>query len=74
MTIYLFYQRDDDGTHVVARLEDGVFSGPDAEIIESLLRERGYPKNGEDPERLIHGSRLWAARVREDETGKGDIK
>ena len=60
MTDYVFYKRDDEGTHEVASLVAGKISGPDAEKIHELLRSLGW-KAGGDPTLLLHGSRLWAA-------------
>lgn len=57
---YIFYERDDKGIHIIARLRDNQFTGDKAKDVEEFLIELGYPKKG-TPDRLLHGSRMWAA-------------
>jgi hypothetical protein len=60
MTYFIFYERTDAGVVEVARLEGGLLSGSKADRIMDLLTQGGFP--GVAPDRILHGSRLWAER------------
>ncbi|MEO8356480.1 MAG: hypothetical protein ABI621_11230 [Chloroflexota bacterium] len=69
MTVYyLFYERDDEGTWLVARLDGMTFSGEKAASTERFLRAEGWPEI--EPDRILHGSRVWAARMDEQSEGE----
>lgn len=55
----VFRMRDDE-TVEVARVEGEKVTGPQAEQIEKLLRQNGWPKL--PPHFVLHGSYLWAER------------
>lgn len=59
---FLFYERIDEGTRIVAKLVDKVFTGTQAERIEKFLRSEGWPDKS--PVRILTGSRLWAVEVK----------
>jgi hypothetical protein len=61
MATFLFYERIDEGTRIVAKLEGEKFTGVQAAEIEKLLREEGWPDRS--PVRILTGSRLWAVEV-----------
>ena len=63
---YVFYERNDEGTFIVARLIDGEFSGEQADSVKTFLDQHGWPDK--EPDEILHGSRLWAAKVEEEET------
>ncbi len=58
---YLIFERVDEGTKVIAKLDGETFSGEQAESIEKLLRQKGWPDI--PPDQILHGSRCWAALV-----------
>lgn len=58
--IYLVFERDDTGTSIIAKIVGEQFSGEQAELIEQLLRSKGFP--AKRPDAILHGSRCWATR------------
>lgn len=59
MTQYQVWERTDDDCAVIAEIDGEKVTGPEAEMIEKLLRELGWPEKS--PDHVLHGSRLWAA-------------
>jgi hypothetical protein len=61
VTKFVVYERTDEGIAIVAEIDGESVTGPQAEDIEKLLRELGWP--AKDADLALHGSRLWAANA-----------
>lgn len=63
---YQVIHRKDSGDEVVALIQNGEITGPEAEMIRDLLVEEGWPGNGKSPTVILWGSYLFAVQVPAD--------
>ena len=62
MPIYNVFEWQEGKTVIVATIQGTGITGPEANTVEKLLEEYGWPKTNITPDVLLHGDYLWAAK------------
>lgn len=62
--LQIIYKAEEEGDVEIARIQDGQFSGPQANQIKEFLVKLGWPRKSAD--RILWGDYLWCSEPIEE--------